>query len=462
MREHNKMKKYFLGLLLLGGALLSSCMTDDDDEVTLSSECYIVSFELESVRQVMHITASDGSDSTYVNNIDGSYFPITIDHRTHTIENRDSLPYNSDVSALLATVTYSGAAMSYRDLGNTSDTAWISYSSEDSIDFTKPLQFAVVAPDATSYRHYTVKLNVHQQEGDSLYWNCSDSIVPPLENMTEMKAVAFRGQLMVLGRTADGVSLALRDGLGGSANWATHSPTLPADAELSTLKVKGEAMYLTSLSGQMYSSADGILWEEFGTPKAGMKLAAVTNQFFYALMDGRLYRSADAVEWTEEELDEDIALLPQSHLQSLNYTQENGNKRLFLAGATGNESASWTKMWRSDKVEDAAMWMYFNPTADNVYPFPLLEDQALFLYDDRLMTFGGKRMDAEGKAMDCLYVSRDNGITWKEDLELHLPTGLEGVEGPLAATVDANHYIWIIANKQVWRGRLNRLGFEQQ
>ncbi len=462
MREHNKMKKYFLGLLLLGGALLSSCMKDDDDEVTLSSECYILSFELESVRQVMHTTASDGSDSTYVNNIDGSYFPITIDHRTHTIENRDSLPFNSDVSSLLASVTYSGAAMSYRLLGETSDTAWVSYSAEDSIDFTKPLQFAVVAPNATSYRHYTVRLNVHQQEGDSLYWHCSDSIVPPLEGMTGMKAVALGGRLMVLGRTTAGIGLALRDGLDGTARWTAHSPTLPADADLSTLKVKGGTLYLTSPSGQMYSSTDGSLWEEFGTPLSGMQLAAATDQFFYALADGRLYRSADAVEWTEEELDEDIALLPQSHLQSLSYTQSNGNNRLFLAGASGSRSVAWTKMWRSAKVEDAAMWMYFNPTADNVYPFPLLEDQALFLYDNRLMTFGGKRKAAEGRAMDCLYASRDNGITWKEDPEIHLPTELEGVEGPLAATVDANHYIWIIANKQVWRGRLNRLGFERQ
>lgn len=41
MREHNQMKKYLFGLLVLGCAVLSSCMKDDD-EVVLSSECYIV------------------------------------------------------------------------------------------------------------------------------------------------------------------------------------------------------------------------------------------------------------------------------------------------------------------------------------------------------------------------------------------------------------------------------------
>lgn len=462
MREHNQMRKYFLGLLLLGGTLLSSCMKDDDDDVVLGNECYIVSFELESVKQVHHTTTSDGEDSIYTVKIDGSYFPLTIDHLNQTIENRDSLPYNSDISSLLVTATYSGAAMSYRELGETSDTAWVSYSATDSIDFSKPLQFAVVAADATSYRHYTVKLNVHQQEGDSLYWHRSDSIVPPLEDMAEMKAVSFREKLMVLGKTADGVNLAVRDGLGTSGNWETHTLALPADADLSTLQVKDDALYLTAPSGQMYTSADGLQWEAFGTPLSGMTLAATTDQFFYALVDGRLYRSADAVEWTEEELDEDISYLPQSHLQSVSYTQDNGNKRLFLTGASGNTSASWAKMWRSDKVEADAMWMYFNPSADNVYQFPLLKSQTLFPYDGRLMTFGGQRMDKEGDAMGTLYVSNDNGITWKADLDLHLPVELKGVEGPLAATVDANHYIWIIANKQVWRGRLNRLGFDRQ
>ena len=150
---------------------------------------------------------------------------------------------------------------------------------------------------------------------------------------------------------------------------------------------------------------------------------------------------------------------------SVDYVQGNGNKRLYMAGASDEtetaEGLAWSKMWRSDVVEGDAMWMYFNRSDDNQYYFPLLEDQTLFPYDGRLMTFGGRRIDKEGESMACLYVSNDNGITWKPDMDLHLPFELKGVEGPLAATVDANHYIWIIANRQVWRGRLNRLGFVQ-
>lgn len=275
--------------------------------------------------------------------------------------------------------------------------------------------------------------------------------------------MALRGKLLVLGQTENGVGLLVRDGLGVTGNWEQQNTSLPADADLTTLRVNNNKLYLTSESGCLYTSNDGQTWETLGIQQEGLTLAAVTNQFYYALMNGKLYRSADAVEWTEEELDEENTYLPQGRMLSVSYIQNNGNKRLFIAGASndgdGAVGLAWSKMWRSDVVEGDAMWMHFNRSTGNDYYFPLLEGQSLFPYDGRLMTFGGKRIDKEGESMGCLYVSNDNGITWKQDLELHLPFELRGVEGPLAATVDANHYIWIIANQQVWRGRLNRLGF---
>lgn len=459
------MKKYLLGFLLFGSIVLSSCIKDEDG-VVLSNDCYIVEFTLGTISQVLPIKASDGSDSTYTISIDGAYFPMTIDHRNQLIENRDSLPYNAKVDGLLATVGYSGAMLSYRDAEAQGDSAWTAYSTSDTINFSRPLHFSVMAPDGETFRIYTVKVNVHQQEGDSLYWNRSDSIVPALDAMTEMKSVALQGKLLVLGRTADGVNAAIRNGLGVNGEWEQQMTSLPADADLSTLRTKDETAYMTSASGQLYASTDGLQWEALGQRREGMTLAAVSDSYFYAMIDGKLYRSADAEEWQEESLDEDAANLPQYGIQSVNYTQKNGAKRLFVAGASAKEDAptclSWSKMWRYDSVEDDTMWMFFNPSADNSYYFPLLEHQSLFQYDGRLMTFGGKRLDKEGKSMSCLYVSNDNGITWKADLNLHLPFELSGVEGPLAATVDANNYIWIIANKQVWRGRLNRLGFVQR
>ena len=82
-------------------------------------------------------------------------------------------------------------------------------------------------------------------------------------------------------------------------------------------------------------------------------------------------------------------------------------------------------------------------------------------YDGMCLAFGGAS-DYEGgkyEAMSEMFFSKDYGITWKPDYELHLPQELLGVSGPIASAVDRDHFIWIIANREVWRGRLNRLGF---
>ena len=80
------------------------------------------------------------------------------------------------------------------------------------------------------------------------------------------------------------------------------------------------------------------------------------------------------------------------------------------------------------------------------------------------MAFGGASVTGKGthKAMDALYISQDYGITWNKDSELHLPKALKGVNGPISSVVDDNNVIWIIANGEVWRGKLNRLDFERQ
>ena len=78
----------------------------------------------------------------------------------------------------------------------------------------------------------------------------------------------------------------------------------------------------------------------------------------------------------------------------------------------------------------------------------------LLSYDGQCIAFGG--------TLDAMYISRDYGITWRPDTDLHLPVQLKGNSSCTTSVVDKNNHIWIITNAQVWRGRLNRLGFAQQ
>jgi hypothetical protein len=82
-------------------------------------------------------------------------------------------------------------------------------------------------------------------------------------------------------------------------------------------------------------------------------------------------------------------------------------------------------------------------------------------YDNMLMIAGGKSKDGEIDALERFYVSQDNGLTWWRLHTIIPPADLHGAEGYIASTVDGNNFIWLIARGKVYRGRLNRLGYER-
>jgi hypothetical protein len=64
-----------------------------------------------------------------------------------------------------------------------------------------------------------------------------------------------------------------------------------------------------------------------------------------------------------------------------------------------------------------------------------------------------------------LYISRDNGITWKAPGGFYqrIPAELQGLDVQFVATVDSNNMMWIICAGEepvVWRGIINRFGFK--
>lgn len=443
-------------LLLLALVLLASSCSEKDNVVSTSNDyCYISSVILGNVKRKVQNTNVTFSAVDY---------EMTINQRTNNIENRDSLPYGSQLSRVIATIHFDGSTLAYREKGSNSE--WTSYNATDSLDLTKPLELFLTSNDNQSSRIYTLKVNVHQQEGDSLFWKQCDNNVAELTDMTDMKAFVLKDKLFVLGQKASGITLAERSSTEAEGEW-TETPVtdLPATTDIQTLRQYEDMLYLSTNDGSIFSSADAKGWRQEGsTYSAPLKLVEKTEKYYYAISEGKILRSADASTWEEETLDTDATMLPTTDIRALSAEQANGNNRIILVGQSENSDNTvvWNKMWNDSEKEENAEWIYFPITHDNNIPCPRLEYLNLLPYDGKCIAFGGASIYNSKKALETMYVSQDYGITWRPDKEHRMPVELKGIEGCITSTVDENYFIWIITNAQVWRGRLNRLGFAQQ
>lgn len=443
-------------LLLLALVLLASSCSEKDNVVSTSNDyCYISSVILGNVKRKVQNTNVTFSAVDY---------EMTINQRTNNIENRDSLPYGSQLSRVIATIHFDGSTLAYREKGSNSE--WTSYNATDSLDLTKPLELFLTSNDNQSSRIYTLKVNVHQQEGDSLFWKQCDNNVAELTDMTDMKAFVLKDKLFVLGQKASGITLAERSSTEAEGEW-TETPVtdLPTTTDIQTLRQYEDMLYLSTNDGSIFSSADAKGWRQEGsTYSAPLKLVEKTVKYYYAIAEGKILRSADATTWEEETLDTDATMLPTTDIRALSVEQANGNNRIILVGQSENSDNAvvWNKMWNDSEKEENAEWIYFPITHDNNIPCPRLEYLNLLSYDGKCIAFGGASIDNSKKALETMYVSQDYGITWRPDKEHRMPVELKGIEGCITSTVDENYFIWIITNAQVWRGRLNRLGFAQQ
>lgn len=446
----------------------TACSNDEDeDTVEYTSHAYISSVTMGMVKRTIMVEDSLGKPVPESTSFSAGDVLMSINQRTRVIENHDSLLYGSHVERILVTIKYTGIDLAYRPVGNT-DEKWTTYRTTDSVDLSKPLQLRVTANDGKSETLYTLKVNIHQQDGDSLKWNHVQVADDLFGSMAEMKATCLNGRVMVLGKTGTEIQLAEANAQG---DWKKQSTNLPINVELQTLRCFNGKAYISTADGSLYTSTDAAQWAQLGTSVDGLQLIAVTSNRLYAKVGNSLRRAdLDASNWdAEESLDGESAdNLPTNILDAVVTTRNNGAQRITMVGESNSSTDStlvvWSKLWSSEKKQDASPWMFYNLDEMGALPCPRLRDFNMMHYNDNIMALGGapKTGFSGSEALDYFYTSKDNGLTWRTEFTLRLPKEAKGATTPIATTVDDEHYIWIITGNNVWRGRLNRLGFARQ
>jgi hypothetical protein len=420
--------------LVLTSAAMSSCL-GGEETVEYSSNAIIQAFELDT--------------------INGVSYTFTIDQLNGKIYNQDSLPVGSDTiidNILITNMTVSGL-MSIRNYDDTQDSL---FTISDSVNLAgtmeKPFRVKVWAPDMVVTKEYTIEVRVHQQVPDSLSW-CAE---PWTTNYAP--AITGKQKAAVLNKTifvyAAGQPVYYTSTADGKTWTSQQAAGLPSTDITSITTFLGRLYATVDGSTKVYSSEDGLNWSDAGLGDNIVRVISEINGTLTAIQkDGDSYAfcTTDGTTITAgDAMPEDF---PINDITATHFTNSTGVETVIAAGCVANptDETTATVPWA---YMSGQSWVDFS--TESKYKCPLLETPSIMYY--------GGQFYMLGKDFTTFYYSVA-GLVWKESEELFmLPEAIRGSEADYSMVVDENNFIWIMRStpNEVWRGRLNRLGFKIQ
>lgn len=458
---------------------MSSCL-DNDNTIEYGTDPTIQSFSINDINTdsiIKNGNYNGTEDTTIVIKLTGSDYPFTIDQLasgsykydngekdgiyTGMIFNKDSLPVGTNIKKVVVNMSLNGYILYYpKDInGKDSLSMW---NSTDSLDFSSPVYFSVYAQDPAlqnSPKIYQVKINVHQQYPDSLEWKQMPE--SNFEVTGAQKAVLFNNNIFVYSANA-----AYQGNITSEKQITWDELTLsgfPAQVPTS-LVVFNDNLYATiNGSSEYYVSNNGKEWSKHSFTEGTIEtlLGVSKNQLLaVAEKDGNKYSYIMSAtgEWKQkEELPKDF---PTTGVASVSYPLKHNStieKTIILSNdplADNDNAVCWGLLSNNEK------WTQYSPNSESSYKCPRLDNLALIYYNNELYAFGGKG----DNAFKAFYTSKDEGITWKEAISnISIPASFKekNKNNDFSYIVDKDNFIWIMWSNsgEVWRGRINKLGF---
>ena len=402
MEQSKQMKLLKISLILaMTIVLMASCLKSDDSDTTLYGDAAITGFTLGTLNKYLNGTKTTYSGSSYTFSIDQS------STGKHTFKDTTIIGrciYNNDSLPLGTDIKHVVGTISTMNNGM----AFIErldepgiydyFSSSDSIDYSKPRKLLVYSSDGTDHNTYYISVDAHQEDGDQFVWKLMEGYTPGIDDQLPLP--------------------------------------------------EGIKQLLGSCKSEQYA-------------------LSTDNKLMVSLDKGAT--------WQEETITEDADLLPTRDLALISYPMTNTDSvdYVLLIGnrevsEQNNEATAmvWRKVVDYGKNAPKASWTYMERGASSdSLALPRLKNMSMVKYDDGILVLGGEGIGGCDKTpYSMIYQSRDNGITWKHNASYYLPDGFDTQATKVTATVDADNYIWLYCEGtgQVWRGRLNKLGWKNQ
>jgi hypothetical protein len=397
------------------------------------------------------------------------------------IQNFDLLPYRSAVNSLYPKITFQSTN------GNIyiNDSLW---EDGDSIDFTNPVVIRNTSYDGLFTKSYTVKINVHQVDPDSMILEPTTFALPSIASAN--KVIESNGALLDY-VPAIGGGFKLFRSADTCKTWTPQIVIgLTGEMNLQSLCTFGSKFYVTSKSLISYRSDDGLTWSVISPMTGGSVVTILTlfgeiskkyiNDPEPSALIGLLKtaagdicfgRSTDGINWAiGSKVPANFPFTDYSLIKSTTVTKVQFYTIAGGMNASGEQTAS---VW---STEDGRNWISVNDGSLTLNTLPKRINTALFRYNGYLVSFGGQ--DAAGNLYKDLHVSPDHGKTWKDADDnwafLKMDSGLAGAGVYVQHIPDLvydkdREIIWIFggtrsdgASSTIWKGYLNKMVFARR
>jgi hypothetical protein len=458
-----------LALSLLMTVLCTSCLEGFDERAFYSANIIGFSF-------AAHDTCPDIED--YVFNID-QFHGVPSDRTSGKIFNLDSLPVGRVVNSLRPSITM----QSSNDKVYVGDSLW---DSKDSLDFSHPVIIQNTSYDGLYTKRYTVTINVHQVEPDSMQLYTVGSGLP------------FYGGSGRMVESTDGIYYFTTDTYNGFAV-ARSSDTCKSWVKLLVAGMSSQKMrpitvnrfkskfYALSETNQAYVSDNGATWAALTPTSAGNPVtllglfgAIARNPKLDSLVLAGMMRtgsgetvfatSTDGLNWIAGA--PVPASFPFRYYGITTNRSVTGIQRLTLLGGEDESGTMHSKVW---VTENGTNWAWLDEGGTSYLKTPVRREPQVFFYDGKLVCYGGK--DDQGELSNSLFLSPDGGLSWMKApakwAMTRLNPGISGAAVYVQRVPDAKNevdreFIWLAGGNvpattsTVWKAFLNRMIFERR
>lgn len=477
------MKRKFLAFILLvtAGLSLSSCLdsTDNNTNIVYYHDTAITDFSLGKMDKFVNVKKKDGVSVSLLRGVvDGSAYAFTIDQANHEIYNLDSLPVNTRIAAVLATISAKNSNYIQINYVN-QEPVW--YNSTDSIDFTKTKEKAirVYAQDASAYADYKVKVNVHTQRPDTFIWQSLTQANAKLAALNSMKAVSAGGKVVLFGKNAEGALEMFKSENGKQWEEIVATANLGSHAVDNIVAFDNALYVLNPETHQLLKSTDAANWTLVGTFASLKQLIGAGSKNLYAYsgndegVTGISVSTDKGASWTAEQLDADAKYLPVSNINmsysAVRSTKDAENVLLIGNRNTTEKTDTIAMVWNrtidfSGNNFAGSKWNFVEYDNNQPYKMPKLNQLVVAKEDEGYAALGS---DANW------YESIDGGISWQVDTMVVMPKQTpafdktkpfafvkvkEAAVAPDGTSYDTYIY-WVVNGGNVWKGRYNRDGW---